>query len=104
MEFSKQRVVENLFEYLKENQKTVNNLIRLAAPESHSEEPTQVNGRSDKVIYELLNKLSELIELNRMTLETIDLVDKRVKRLHGLISPQPPEQPIEGEKSEETEG
>ena len=87
-------MVESLLEYLKENQKTVNSLIRLSsgnAQESRSiKEYTSTEVPENKISI-LLDKLLELIELNKLTLETIDLLDKRVKRLHSVISQGMPE-------------
>ena len=87
-------MIENLLEYLKENQKTVNSLIRLSSgnpQESHSIREYTSREDPENKISILLDKLLELIELNKLTLETIDLLDKRVKRLHSVISQELPE-------------
>ncbi len=88
MENSKSKLVENLFEYLKENQKTTNQLIRLSTQDEVHQitDYTRQDATENKTISILLDRLSELIELNKLTLQTIDLLDKRVKRLHSAIS------------------
>ncbi len=86
-----------LLEVLKENQKTLNHVIRLSGDSQQvlelSTQQKQIqsqvapvsNGHSSVSIDEVLEKMSELIELNKVTLQTIDLLDKRIKRLHSVI-------------------
>lgn len=130
MEAQKSRMAESLLEVLKENQKTVNQIIKFSSEDAsdgrnRSEDrfPTegqeysrpqtqqqtiqqsmQPNGLETRIV-EVLEKMSELIELNKVTLQTIDLLDKRIKRLHTSVTEglakQPTEGPIEGGTSSE---
>src|SRR3989338_8856358 len=94
----KSNFAETLLEVLKENQRTLNHVIRLSGsveevPEQSKQHqsqtsPIQSNGHSSVSISEVLEKMSELIELNKVTLQTIDLLDKRIKRLHSTIDLQ----------------
>ena len=113
---TKSKFAENLLEVLKENQKTLNHVIRLSG--EPVEEPMQklyqppANGSavgSSVTISEVLEKMAELIELNKVTLQTIDLLDKRIKRLHSILDlqmaksqPYAEEKPVEEQAEEYT--
>ncbi len=105
---------ESLLEFLRENQKTVNHVIRMSMDRQTEEAKPQMQNlepymKGEANISEILEKMSELIELNRVTLQTIDLLDKRIKRLHMFISEKmeaPVAQenaPIEGGTAEYTQ-
>ncbi len=78
--------VESLLEYLKENQKTANQIIRLCSAEQEQQPPKIQPPSNGLTFSEVLEKMTELIELNKVTLQTIDLLDKRVKRLYTYMS------------------
>lgn len=130
MEAQKSRMAESLLDVLKENQKTVNQIIKFSSEDASDgrnrssdrfptdeqeysrpqtqqqtiQQSMQPNGLETRII-EVLEKMSELIELNKVTLQTIDLLDKRIKRLHTSVTEslekQPTEGPIEGGTSSE---
>jgi len=88
----KPRISESLLEFLKENQKTVNHVLRLSSGEEmpyHYPKPqvhqTTSSNNGSASLSAVLEKMSELIELNKVTLQTIDLLDKRIKRMYAYM-------------------
>ena len=112
MENQKTKMAESLTEFLRENQKTVSQVIKMSVEQEEPKASMNLEPymKGDTNISEILEKMSELIELNRVTLQTIDLLDKRIKRLHGFVMEKMDSQsavresvPIEGGTAEYTQ-
>ena len=108
----KPRLSETLLEFLKENQRTVNQVIKLSSEQEPQQQyPKQQPSPNGVSLSEVLEKMTELIELNKVTLQTIDLLDKRVKRMYIYMSselskiakPQMKEEQIPQEEGEKVE-